>query len=97
MRLHHNAFDMSLDQVAIAYGDRWLRLGCCREVSAEAIEHERLDLGGGEPGDAAGARLPFLQNRMGDVVAVAHPELVGVGRAHPAAAVVENAAGEDGG
>ncbi len=33
---------------------------------------------------------------MGDIVAVAHPELVGVGRAHPAAAVIEDAAGKDG-
>src|SRR5229473_2834366 len=34
---------------------------------------------------------------MGDVVTVAHPELIGVGRAHPVAAVVEDAASENGG
>src|SRR5207244_3773184 len=61
-----------------------------------AIEHEGRDLRRGHPGDAAGVRLPFLQNRMGDIVAVAHPELIGVGRAHPAAAVIEDAAGKDG-
>src|SRR5437899_713819 len=57
MRLHHDAFDMPLDQVVISHTDRWLRSGCTRKVSAEAIEHERLDLGGGEPGDAAGAAV----------------------------------------
>src|SRR5712692_918820 len=88
---------MPLDQVVISHTDRWLRLGCRCEVLADAIEHERLDLGGGHPGDAAGLCLPLLQNRMGDIVAVANSELVGVGRAHPAAAVVEDAAGQDGG
>src|SRR6266852_7111979 len=33
---------------------------------------------------------------MGDIVAVAHPELVGVRRAHAVAAVIEDAAGKDG-
>ena len=65
MRLHHNAFDMSLDQVAIAYGDRWLRLGCCREVSAEAIEHERLDLGAGSRATLPASAFLFCRTAWG--------------------------------
>src|SRR5215211_3403463 len=51
----------------------------------------------GARGDAACLRLSLLQDCVRHVIAVAQAELVGVRRAHAVAAVVEDAAREDGG
>jgi hypothetical protein len=88
---------MPFDQGAIR--DRGWRLGFnnCSTVSVKSVEHQRLDLGSRHARDAAGLLLSMLQQRVRDIVPVAHSELVGVGRAHAVAAVVEDAPGQDGG
>ena len=43
---------------------------------ADAVEHERLDLGGRHARDAAGFGLSLLQERLRHIVPVAHAELV---------------------
>ena len=53
-----------------------------------------LNLGSRHAGDAAGFGFAILQNRMRDIIPVAHAALVRMRRAHPVAAVVEEAAGQ---
>jgi hypothetical protein len=66
-------------------------------VFADTVKHELLDLGGSHARDAACFGLSLLHDRVRHIVPVAHPELVGVRRAHAVAAVVEDTTGEDGG
>src|SRR5262249_37469846 len=66
------------------------------KVLADAVEQEGFYLRGRYPRDAARFCLPALPKRGRDVVTVAHAELVRMGRAHAVAAVVEDAAGENG-
>ncbi len=54
-------------------------------------------LGGRHAGDAACFDLPILQNRLRHIVPVTHAELVRMRRAHAVAAVVKEAAGQNGG
>ena len=67
------------------------------KVPADAVQHEWLDLGRRHARDAAGLVLSVLQERVRDIIAVAHAELVRMRRAHAVAAVVEDAAGQNGG
>jgi hypothetical protein len=74
------------------------RLGffhCCK-APADAVTNEALDFGSRHAVDAAGFRLAILQQRLRDVVPVTHALLVGMRRAHPVAAIVIKAAGEEG-
>jgi hypothetical protein len=52
--------------------------------------NQPLDLWAGDARDRAGVRLVALQDRLRDVIAVAHALLVGVARAHRMAPVVED-------
>src|SRR5215211_4542898 len=97
LSLHDHALEMALDQIAIANGGGVLCFTHRCEVLAQAVEHQLLDVGGRHAGDAACLRLSLLQDCVRHVIAVAQADLVGVRRAHAIAAVVEDAAGEDGG
>src|ERR1700724_2749316 len=66
-------------------------------MPAHAITHEAFDLGSRHAGDAPCFRLAILQQRMRDIVQVARTLLVRMRRAHPVAAVVEEAAREKSG
>ena len=65
-------------------------------MPADAVAHEGLDLGGRHAGDAACFGLAILQDRMRHIIPVADAALVRMRRAHPVAAVVEEAAGQNG-
>ena len=93
LRFDDHARDMVFDQVAV----RRLPVTHCCEVPADPFAHEGLDLGGRHAGDAACFDLPILQNRLRHIVPVTHAELVRMRRAHAVAAVVEEAAGQNGG
>src|SRR5258708_7586536 len=85
---------MALDQVAVR-SDTWKSY--CFNVGADAVKHQLLDLGRRHARHAASFVLPVLQERMGYIVAVTHPQLVRVGRAHAIATIIENAAGQNAG
>src|SRR6202045_3756529 len=63
-------------------------------MPADAVAHESLDLGGRYASDAARFGSLILQKRMRNIVPVTHAAFVRMRRAHPVAAVVEEAAGE---
>src|ERR1700730_13778273 len=97
LRLDDHARDMVLDQVAVRkHGLGLCCIHCCK-VPADAVAHEGLDLGGRHAGDAAYFGLSILQDRMRHIIPVAHAALVRMRRAHPVAAVVEQAPGQNGG
>ena len=97
LRFDDHARDMALDQLAVR--KRGLGFCCvhCCKVPADAVAHEGLDLGGRHAGDAACLGLAILQDRMRHIIPVAHAALVRMRRAHAVAAVVEEAAGQNGG
>jgi Tripartite tricarboxylate transporter family receptor len=66
-------------------------------VPADTFEHERLDVRCRDAGDAACLIVSLLQESVGDIVPVTHPLLVRVRRAHAVAAVIEDAARQNGG
>jgi hypothetical protein len=53
LRFDDHARDMALDQLAIRKGGWELRFTHCCKVTADAVAHEGLDLGGRHAGDAA--------------------------------------------
>jgi hypothetical protein len=69
---------------------------CCK-VPADAVAHEGLNLGGRHAGDVACLGLAILQKRLRHIIPVAHAVLVRMRRAHPVAAVVEEATSQNGG
>src|ERR1700758_3753119 len=66
-------------------------------MSTDAVTNQTLDLWSRHAGDAAGFRLAILQQRLRDIVTVAHALLVGMRRAHAIAAVIKKAVDENGG
>jgi hypothetical protein len=68
-----------------------------RRWRANAVQHKLLDLGRRRTGDVASLLFSVLQERVGDIVAVAHPQLVRVSRAHAVAAVIVDATGQNAG
>src|SRR6202040_2209505 len=66
-------------------------------VPADPFAHEGLNLGGRHAGDVACFDPSILQNRMRHIIPVADAALVRMRRAHAVAAVVEEAAGQNGG
>src|SRR5215211_2116358 len=97
LSLHDHALDMAFDQITIINGVRVLCFTDCCQVLAKVLEHQLLDVGGRHADDAACLRLSVLQDCVRYIIAVAQAALVGVRRAHAVAAVVEDAAGENGG
>src|SRR5829696_8070798 len=88
---------MVFDQLPLIVGKR-LRLGAARlQMIAERRNDERLDLSGRHAADRSGRLGLLLQHGLADVVAVAGTSLVGVARAHAVAALVKQAAGQEGG
>src|SRR5262249_56516682 len=69
----------------------------CGKLSANAITHEAFDLRGRHAGDAAGFGLAILQQRLRDIIPVAHTLLVCMCRAHPVAAIIIKASREKSG
>lgn len=65
-------------------------------MAADGVGHELLDLDGRHAADAANVFPPLLQDGMRHIVPVAYAELVGVRGAHAVAAVIEDAAGQNG-
>src|ERR1700730_7620392 len=63
-------------------------------MPAHAVTHEVLNVGSRHAGNVARCCFAILQNRMRDIVPVAHAALVRMRRAHPVAAVVKETAGE---
>ena len=89
--------DMALDQVSITVRDWVWRGGAARlQIIAQCGDDKRLDLGRRHPPDRAGASF-VLQQRLGDVIAIAHATLVGMARAHALAAIVKQTTGQNGG
>ena len=87
---------MALDQLAVRkHGLGFCCVHCCK-VLADAVAHKGLDLGGRHAGDVACFGLSILQDRMRHIIPVAHAALLRMRRAHPVAAVVEEAAGQNG-
>jgi Transposase len=70
-----------------------IRLG----VGADRLDDEFLQLDRRHAGDATGVRFAALKEGMGDIVAITNAVPVGVAGRHAIAAVVEDAAHEDGG
>src|SRR5580704_19449624 len=97
LRFYDHARDMALDQVAVRGSRRRLPITHCCKVPADPFAHEGLDLGGRHAGDVAWLGLAILQNRMRRIIPVADAALVRMRRAHAVAAVVEEAAGQNGG
>src|SRR5260370_4300658 len=86
-----NSLDMALDKVAITIG-QWRAGAAGGEVIAQRRNDERLELGGGNAADRSGRVRFLLPHGLGDVITVARAALVGMGRAHAAAALIKDAA-----
>jgi hypothetical protein len=59
LRFDDHAFDMALDQLTIVH--RWLGLSRGKMV-ANALEHQRLDFGGGHTPDLPATALRFCKS-----------------------------------
>src|SRR6516225_3888960 len=86
---------MPFDQLAIRHAG--LAFTDCRKALADGIEHESLNFGRRHPSNAARLGGSLLHERVRDIIAIAHPELVGVRRSHAVAVVIEDATGQNGG
>jgi len=97
LRFDDHARDMAFDQLAVR--KRGLRLCCirCCKVPADAVAHEGLDLVGRNAGDAACFGPSILRNPMRHIIAITDAALVCMRRAHPVAAVIEEATSQNGG
>ena len=67
-------------------------LGGCFEVISNGLDDEGLNLVCRDPADGAGLLGPALQQCRRDVIAVLDASLAGMARAHPMAAIIEDAA-----
>ena len=90
----NDAVHMALDQVAVAGWCTGSIVSDWSEAISKGVDDQRLDLGRGHAGNAASLGVLFLQNGVRDIIAVADPILVRVGRRHPVAAIIKDAAGE---
>src|SRR5215211_5672008 len=88
---------MVFDQLPLVVGTCLRRAAARLQMIAERRNDERLDLGGRHAADRSGRLGLLLQHGLADVVAVAGTSLVGVARAHAVAALVKQAAGQEGG
>src|SRR5215204_5733995 len=94
--LHRDAFERTLHQGALVWEGHTLMLAGLCLTPDESLHHHGLDLGRGHAGDAAGLVLALLQDRVRHVIPVARAALAAMGRGHPVAAVVKDAAGQNG-
>ena len=90
--------DASADEIAV-----WREIRCLSHLLIVAqglrnrLGNKRLDVGRRDAGDRTCLGLAVLQQRLRDIVAIAHAFLVGVARTHRIAAIVEDPTREHGG
>jgi hypothetical protein len=82
-------FDARFDEFAI---DRMIDGGGRRQMFADRASSNRFDVRRRDAGNGASLILPTLQQRVRDVLAIAHALLGGVARTHGVAAIVKNLA-----
>ena len=96
VRSQCHALEMALEELEIIVG-QLLPGAVGAEVVAQRRNDERLNLGGGNAAEQSGRLGLSLQHGLGDVIAVAGAALVGMAWAHAVAAIVKQAAGQEGG
>jgi hypothetical protein len=91
---HDHPQQMPLDELSVGLGD-WFRVRAVSlQVAAEDIDDQRLQLRTWHPSNRSRWRR-LAKRCLRDVVKIAHPVLVGVGRGHAVALHVKQAPGQE--
>jgi hypothetical protein len=95
LRLHDDAINMLLDQIAFGYGWLGVNHAALSEMVPDRCHHCGFNLVRGHAGDAAGIFRPLLQEGMRHVISIPNALLVRMRGRHPLAALVKNPPGEN--